>query len=256
MSRGTGGFHCRAFCAQLLSRVWLCDPIDCSVPGSYVHGVLQAGILGALPCLPPGDLPDPRSQHPSPTSPALQVHSLPLSHRRSLKGLLPPLKSVRQKKRDRERWRRRKRRKRRQRKKEGRLQVAKEGRNYNGVAVKRRHCGPLGRGFSLKIRHPRDSHAMHVSGFSRVRLFAIPWTVARQVPLCKGFSSQEYWTVSPCPPPGDLSDPGIEPASFMSPASAGRFFTTNATWGAPAIHLSWLYFAKYNSIFNKHQILT
>ena len=212
--------------------------MDCSPPGSYVHGVPQASILGALPCLPPGDLPNPRSQPTSPTSPALQMHSLPLSHRRSLKGLLPPLKSVTQKKRDRERWRRRKRRKRRQRKKAGWLQVAKEGRNYNGVAVKRRRYGLLERGFGLKIRHPRDSHAVHVSGFSCVRLFATPWTVAHQAPLCMGFSSQEYWTVSPCPPPEDLSDPGIEPASFMSPASAGRFFTTNATWGAPAIHLS------------------
>ena len=31
------------------------------------------------------------------------------------------------------------------------------------------------------------------------------------------------------PPPGDLPDPGIEPVSLMSPALAGRFFTTSAT---------------------------
>ena len=36
----------------------------------------------------------------------------------------------------------------------------------------------------------------------------------------------------PCPPPGDLPDPGIEPMSLMSPAFAGRFFTTRATWKA------------------------
>ena len=30
----------------------------------------------------------------------------------------------------------------------------------------------------------------------------------------------------PCPPPGDLPDPGIEPESLMSPAFAGGFFTT------------------------------
>ena len=35
-----------------------------------------------------------------------------------------------------------------------------------------------------------------------------------------------------CPPPGDLPNPGIEPVSLMSPASAGRFFTTSATWEA------------------------
>ena len=49
------------------------------------------------------------------------------------------------------------------------------------------------------------------SRFSRVRLFATPWTVARQAPLSMGFSRQEYWGGLPCPPPGDLPDPGIEP---------------------------------------------
>jgi len=38
------------------------------------------------------------------------------------------------------------------------------------------------------------------------------------------------WTA--CPPPGDLPDPGIKPASFMSLALAGRFFTTSTTWEA------------------------
>ena len=33
----------------------------------------------------------------------------------------------------------------------------------------------------------------------------------------------------PCPPPGDLPDPGIEPPSLMSPAFVGRFFTTSTT---------------------------
>ena len=36
----------------------------------------------------------------------------------------------------------------------------------------------------------------------------------------------------PCPPPGDLPHPGTEPASLRSPALAGRFFTTSATWEA------------------------
>ena len=36
----------------------------------------------------------------------------------------------------------------------------------------------------------------------------------------------------PCPPPGDLPDPGIEPMSLISLALAGRFFTTSATWEA------------------------
>ena len=48
--------------------------------------------------------------------------------------------------------------------------------------------------------------------------------------LSMGFSRQEYWNGLPCPPPGDLPDPGTEPTSLMSPALAGGFFTTNATW--------------------------
>ena len=52
-----------------------------------------------------------------------------------------------------------------------------------------------------------------LSWFSRVRLFAAPWTVARQAPLSMGFSRQEYWGGLPCPPPGDLPDPGIKPES-------------------------------------------
>jgi len=38
-----------------------------------------------------------------------------------------------------------------------------------------------------------------------------------------------------CPPPGHLPDPGIEPASFTTPALAGRFFTSNVTWEEPRI---------------------
>ena len=60
-------------------------------------------------------------------------------------------------------------------------------------------------------------------------------TVASQTPLSMGFSRQEYWNWLPCLPPGDLPDPGIEPVSLVSPALAGRFFTTSATWEAPKI---------------------
>ena len=72
-----------------------------------------------------------------------------------------------------------------------------------------------------------------LSLFSHVQLFVTPWTVACQAPLSMGFSRQEYWSGLPCPPPGDLPDPGIEPVPIMSPALAGRFFTTSATWEAP-----------------------
>ena len=57
-----------------------------------------------------------------------------------------------------------------------------------------------------------------LSHFSHVRLFATLWTVAHQASLSLGFSRQEYWNRLPCPPPGDLPDPGVEPMSLMSPA--------------------------------------
>ena len=49
--------------------------------------------------------------------------------------------------------------------------------------------------------------------FSRVRLFATPWTVTCQAPLSMDFSRQEYWTGLLFPSPGDLPDPGIESVS-------------------------------------------
>ena len=45
-------------------------------------------------------------------------------------------------------------------------------------------------------------------------LSATPWTVTLQGPLSLGFSRQEYWSGLPCPLPGDLLDPGIEPVSL------------------------------------------
>ena len=71
-----------------------------------------------------------------------------------------------------------------------------------------------------------------LSCLSRVQLFETPWTVIHQAPLSMGFSRQEYWSGLPCPPPGDLPNPGIKSVSPLSPALAGRFFTTRATWEA------------------------
>ena len=47
--------------------------------------------------------------------------------------------------------------------------------------------------------------------FSRVQLFATPWTIACQATLSMGFSRQESQSGLPFPHPGDLPDPGIEP---------------------------------------------
>ena len=67
---------------------------------------------------------------------------------------------------------------------------------------------------------------LHTQPLSRVQLFATPRTIAHQAPLSLEFSRQAYWSGLPFPTPGDFPDPGIEPMSFVSPALAGRFFTT------------------------------
>ena len=80
---------------------------------------------------------------------------------------------------------------------------------------------------------------------SRVQLFVTSWTVARQAPLSMGFSRQEYWSGLPCPPPGDLPHPGIEPDSALSPAlqadslplsCQGSRTTTVLNWYSENIH--------------------
>ena len=60
-----------------------------------------------------------------------------------------------------------------------------------------------------------------LSHFNHVQLFVAPWTVAHQPSLSMRFSRKEYWSGLPCPPPGDLLNPGMESTSFMSPALAG-----------------------------------
>ena len=70
---------------------------------------------------------------------------------------------------------------------------------------------------------------------------ATPWTVSpwglHGTPLSMGFSRQEHWNGMPCPLPGHLPNPGIEPVSVMSSALAGRFFTTMATWECSYYHV-------------------
>ena len=79
----------------------------------------------------------------------------------------------------------------------------------------------------------KESSACALSCFRHARLFATLWTVARQAPQSMGFSRQEHWRGLPFPTAGDLPNLGIEPTCHMSPALAGRFFTTSATWEAP-----------------------
>ena len=61
---------------------------------------------------------------------------------------------------------------------------------------------------------------------SHIWFFATPWTIACYASLSIEFSRQEYWFGLPFLTPGDLSQPGIEPMSPMSPALAARFYTT------------------------------
>ena len=93
----------------------------------------------------------------------------------------------------------------------------------------------------LKILHVLNHSTVGVTGgvcvcelshCRRVRLLVTPRTAAYQAPLSMGFSRQKQWSGLPCPFPGDLPDPGIKPTSLFSPALAGRFCTTRATWEA------------------------
>ena len=64
------------------------------------------------------------------------------------------------------------------------------------------------------MRHCDERYAAALlSHLSCVQLSATPCTAAHQAPLSMGFSRQEYYSGLPCPPPGDLPDPGIEPWS-------------------------------------------
>ena len=70
---------------------------------------------------------------------------------------------------------------------------------------------------------PRTDGDIHIQQCVRACLVMSDSLQPHQAPLSRGFSRQEYWSGLPFPPPGGLPDPGIEP---MSPALAGRFFTT------------------------------
>ena len=80
-----------------------------------------------------------------------------------------------------------------------------------------------------------------LSRFSSSDSLLTLWTVAHQAPLSMGFSRQEYWSGIPCPPPGDLPNPGIKPRSLTPPASADS--------SLPLAPLSWL-------VHNKNVFLT
>ena len=75
-----------------------------------------------------------------------------------------------------------------------------------------------------------SSHACVLSHFNRVQLFVTPMDCNPLDPSVHGILQARYWNGFLCPHPGDLPDPGMEPTLLMSPAQAGGFFTTSATW--------------------------
>ena len=100
---------------------------------------------------------------------------------------------------------------------------------------------PLGKTFFRWVPHTGDSnavllwkdnflkrnHACLLIHSSCIRLFVTPWTTVSQAPLSMGFSQQEHWSELPFPPPGDLLDPGINPASPALQADSLTF----SCWG-------------------------
>ena len=59
---------------------------------------------------------------------------------------------------------------------------------------------------------------------------------------------QEYWSGVPLPPPGDIPDPVIKPASPVTPVLAAGFFTTSATWEVPVEHFT---FSSFQVVFKE-----
>ena len=84
-----------------------------------------------------------------------------------------------------------------------------------------------------------------VKSLSRVRLFVTPWTIAYKAPLSMEFSRQEYWSGCHYLLQGIFPTQGLKLS--LSPALAGGFFTSCATWklGGVSPHLSWNYLLSY-----------
>ena len=74
-----------------------------------------------------------------------------------------------------------------------------------------------------------SSYVCVLSCFSHVWLFVTPWTVTHQTPVHGILQARILEWVAMSSSRGS-SHPGIEPVSLMSPALAGRFFTTSTTW--------------------------
>ena len=155
---------CVCKCSVAQSCLTLCDLTDCSPPGSSVHGILQARILGWVAFSSPGDFSNPGIELVSPRLAGKIL--LSLSHLLLL--LLSRFNRVR-------------------------LCVTPQTAAHQAL---------LSLGFSRQehwsgLSFPSPMHACVLSHFSHGRLCASLWTAAHQAPLSTGVSRQEYWSGLP-----------------------------------------------------------
>ena len=158
------------------SHVRLCNPMDCSSPGSSVHGILQAEYCSELPCPPPGDHPNPGIEPTSLTSPVLQEGSLLLT---------PPAAAA--------------------------AAAAKSLRLYSTLCDPVDSSPPgspvpgILQARTLEWVAISFSNAwkwrVKVKSLSLGRVLETPWTAAYQAPPFMRFSRQEYWSGVPLPSP-------------------------------------------------------
>ena len=80
-----------------------------------------------------------------------------------------------------------------------------------------------------------------LSHLGPIRLFVNVMDLSLTRLLCLwAFFRREDWSGLPCPPAGDLPDPGIEQMSLTFPALAGGFLTVSATWETEWLGFSFL----------------
>ena len=104
--------------------------------------------------------------------------------------------------------------------------------NYRSPSSWARVISLLSLGASPALKGANIIICLCVKSLQLSWLFVIPWSVAFQTPLPLEFFRQEDWSGLPCPCPGDLPNPEVEPMSLLSSILAGEFFTVSTTWEA------------------------
>ena len=171
----------------------LCDPMDCSSPGSSAHGILQTRVLEWVAITFSGDLPD-KGWNPA----LLHCRQIlyHLRHQGNPRFLIKngPWHSYPY--------------------------------HYRQNSLERHKlksdctaCVCVCVCVCLRTHTCRCTLSRSVASCALV--FAAPWTVDCQAPRSMEFSRQQYWSGLSCPTPGDHSNPGIKPVSFASPVLAG-----------------------------------